>query len=262
MILHSRILGHGFPILVFHGLFGNGDNWISFANFFSKNFQIHLIDIRNHGRSFSSKEMDYDLISEDIFEYIKYYNLSRPILIGHSMGGRAVMKFSMKYPLIPKKIVIVDITPRAYFSDTTTHKNIIQILKNVNFDILKTRKDLDVFLKPLIRNTEKRVFFSKCTYRKKDGKLAFRFFLFGIEKNYDSLICEEIRNGFYNGPTLFLRGEYSDYILPKDYFSIQKLFPNSKIITIKKAKHWIHIDNPVDFYKEVSDFFLLYSTIQ
>ncbi|WP_185856056.1 alpha/beta fold hydrolase [Blattabacterium cuenoti] len=260
MILHSKILGNGFPLLVFHGLFGNGENWMSFAKEFYKYCQVHLLDIRNHGKSFSSKEMDYELISKDILEYINHHDLSHPILIGHSMGGRAVMKFSMKYPLIPKKIIIVDITHKAYSPEIGhKNKNIIQILKNVNFDIIQTRKDLDIFLKPLIHNKEKRIFFSKCTYRKKNGKLAFRFSLFEIEKNYDSLIHEEIKqNGVYNGPALFLRGENSNFILSQDYISIKKLFPNSKIVTIKKAKHWIHVENPIDFYKEVSNFLSIF----
>ncbi|WP_185852777.1 alpha/beta fold hydrolase [Blattabacterium cuenoti] len=252
MILHSRIFGKGIPILVFHGLFGSGENWISFAEKFSKTYQVHLLDIRNHGKSFFSEKMDYDLISEDLLEYINYYNLIHPILIGHSMGGRAVMKFSINYPSIPKKIIIVDIGPRSYSS--TFHKKIIQVLKNVDFDIIKTRKDLDFFLKPFISSTEIRSFFSKCTYRKKDGKLAFRFFLLGIENNYSYLIQEEIQGGIFDNPALFLRGEYSDYLIHQDFFRIQKLFPKAKIVLIKKANHWIHVDNPIDFYREVSNF--------
>ncbi|WP_113738056.1 alpha/beta fold hydrolase [Blattabacterium clevelandi] len=252
MILHSKILGNGFPILVFHGLFGNGENWISFAKKISKKYQVHLLDIRNHGKSFFSKKMDYDLISKDILEYIRHYNLFQTILIGHSIGGRAVMKFSLNYPLIPKKIIIVDISPKAYSSKY--YKNIIQILKSVNFNVIQTRKDLDFFLKPFIQNVEVRSFFSKCTYRKKNGKLSFCFFLFGIEKNYYSLIHQEIKDGCYKNPVLFLRGEYSDYILPEDFIFIKKLFPKAKIMTVNKSKHWVHIDNPIDFYKKVSDF--------
>ncbi|WP_185854810.1 alpha/beta fold hydrolase [Blattabacterium cuenoti] len=252
MILHSRIFGKGKPILVFHGLFGNGENWISFAEKFSQTYQVHLLDIRNHGKSFFSEKMNYDLISEDLLEYINYYNLIHPILIGHSMGGKAVMKFSINCPSIPKKIIIVDIGPRSYSS--TYHKKIIQILKNVDFDIIKTRKDLDLFLKPFISSAEIRSFFSKCTYRKKDGKLAFRFFLLGIEKNYSYLIQEEIQGGIFDNPALFLRGEYSDYLIPQDLFCIQKLFPKAKIVLVKKANHWIHVDNPIDFYREISDF--------
>ncbi|WP_185853337.1 alpha/beta fold hydrolase [Blattabacterium cuenoti] len=252
MILRSKILGSGYPILVFHGLFGNGENWNSFAKEFDKDYEIHLIDIRNHGKSFFSEKMDYDVISKDILNYISYYELDHPILLGHSMGGRAVMKFSIKYSFIPKKIIIVDISPNAYIN--ADQESLIHVLKKVNFDTIKTRKDLDAFLKPWIPDIKMRLFFSKCTHRQKDGKLGFRFFLFGIEKNYDCLIRQKIENGSYNGPSLFLRGENSDYLLPKDYDSILNLFPKAEILTIKKAKHWIHVDNPLDFYKKINIF--------
>ncbi|WP_185871088.1 alpha/beta fold hydrolase [Blattabacterium cuenoti] len=253
MILHSKIFGKGFPVLVLHGLFGNGDNWSFFAKIFSKNFQIHLLDVRNHGNSFYSNKMDYDLISEDIFKYIHYYKLQNPILLGHSMGGRSVMKFSMKYPFIPRKIIIVDISPNAY--KNTENENIIFALKKVNFNIIKTRRDLVSFLKTWIVHLETRLFFSKCTYRKENGKLSFRFFLPGIEKNYKYLIQNEIKGGVYNGPALFLRGEYSNYLLPREYPIIRKLFPKSEFLTIDKSNHWVHIDNPKSFYEKV-DLFL------
>ncbi|WP_185850993.1 alpha/beta fold hydrolase [Blattabacterium cuenoti] len=252
MVLYSKIIGKGFPILVFHGLFGNGDNWISFAKEFSSKYQIHLLDIRNHGNSFYSNKMDYDLISKDILVYLHHYKIDKPILIGHSMGGRAVMYFSMNYPSIPKKIIILDISPKSYPS--TYYKNVIQVLKSVDFNCIQKRIELEEFLNPFIPDKETRSFFSKCTYRKKNGKLAFRFFLVGIENNYSCLINKELKNGIFNGPTLFLRGEYSNYLLIEDFFFIKKLFTKAKIILIKKAKHWIHIDNKIDFYKEVRNF--------
>ncbi|WP_185869033.1 alpha/beta fold hydrolase [Blattabacterium cuenoti] len=252
MILHSRIFGSGIPILVFHGLFGNGENWNSFAKEFNKFYQIHLIDIRNHGKSFFSKKMDYDLISKDILNYIYYHRLDHPILLGHSMGGKSVMTFSTKYPCIPKKIIIVDISPNSYIH--SDKKNLINTLKKVDFDIIKTKKDLDIFLEPWILNKKTRLFFLKCTHRRNNGKLSFRFFLFGIEKNYDRLIRYKIERGLYNGPSLFLRGENSNYIPFKDYDYIFNLFPKAKILTINRAKHWIHIDNPIDFYNEINVF--------
>ncbi|BAM99880.1 alpha/beta fold hydrolase [Blattabacterium cuenoti] len=252
MILHSRIYGSGSPILVFHGLFGNGDNWISFARKFENNYQIHLLDMRNHGKSFISEKMNYDIISKDILEYVYYYGLNHPILLGHSMGGRAVMKFSIKYPTIPKKIIIVDISPKAYID--SNQKKLIHILKKVDFNIIHTRKDLDLFLKKWISDLKIRSFFSKCTQKQKNGKLCFHFSLLNIEKNYDFLIRQEIKNGLYYGSTLFLRGEYSNYILDKDHNNIRKLFPKSKIWTVRKSDHWIHIDNPIDFYEKINVF--------
>ncbi|BBA17520.1 alpha/beta fold hydrolase [Blattabacterium cuenoti] len=252
MILHSNIYGSGSSILVFHGLFGNGENWVSFARKFENNYQVHLLDIRNHGKSFFSEKMNYDLISKDILEYIYYHKLNHPILLGHSMGGRAVMRFSIKYPKIPKKIIIVDISPKGRINN---QKKLIHILKKVNFNIINTKKDLDFFLKKWISDLKIRSFFSyKCTKKQKNGKLCFHFSLLNIEKNYDSLIYEEIKNGSYYGPTLFLRGEYSNFILDKDYNYTRTLFPKSKIWIVKKSNHWIHIDNPMDFYKKISIF--------
>ena len=55
-LLHSIILGSGEPLLILHGFFGMGDNWKTLANKFSSDFQVHIIDHRNHGRSFHSDD--------------------------------------------------------------------------------------------------------------------------------------------------------------------------------------------------------------
>ena len=56
MILNSKILGnHDKKILILHGLFGSLDNWLSIAKELSKYIQVHIIDLRNHGKSFHEK---------------------------------------------------------------------------------------------------------------------------------------------------------------------------------------------------------------
>ena len=96
-ILHSRILGEGKPLLILHGYFGNGDNWKTIGNKLSDSFQVHLIDQRNHGRSFHSDEFDYELMVEDLHNYIKHYQLEKVHLLGHSMGGKTVMLFAVEF---------------------------------------------------------------------------------------------------------------------------------------------------------------------
>lgn len=112
MILTSKIYGHGQPLLILHGLFGMGDNWTYFGKYWSLHYEVHLIDIRNHGNSFHSDDMDYLILSKDILSYIEYYKLSYPILIGHSMGGKIAMNIALNYPFIFDKIIIVDIAPK------------------------------------------------------------------------------------------------------------------------------------------------------
>jgi len=58
----------------------------------------------------------------------------------------------------------------------------------------------------------------------------------------------------YGGPTLFLKGENSDYLLPTDETLILAHFPNAKIVNIPRAGHWLHAENPEDFYSACLSF--------
>ena len=96
MKLHSKKYGDkGQDLIVIHGLFGMSDNWSTLGRKFSKHFKVHLIDLRNHGRSPHSTEFNYDVMCEDLIEYIEDYNLKKPLVIGHSLGGKVAMKLAL-----------------------------------------------------------------------------------------------------------------------------------------------------------------------
>ena len=78
MKLFSRIYGDGQPIIIIHGLFGMSDNWNSLGKKMASNYTVHLIDLRNHGRSPHSNEFNYDVMSNDILEYIQHNNIHKP----------------------------------------------------------------------------------------------------------------------------------------------------------------------------------------
>ena len=113
-ILHSTIKGSGRPLLILHGYFGMSDNWKSLGNQFSEEYQVHLIDQRNHGRSFHEDEFNYEVLVEDLRSYIEHYLLEKVYIIGHSMGGKTAMLFSVTYPKLLEKLIVVDISPRMY----------------------------------------------------------------------------------------------------------------------------------------------------
>lgn len=117
MILHSKIYGmerEETPLLVFHGLFGMLDNWGTFGKEFGEKMPCHLVDLRNHGKSFHSEEMSHQVMAEDILNYINHYQIDRVNLLGHSLGGKAVMQFALSYPDRVNKLIVVDIAPKAY----------------------------------------------------------------------------------------------------------------------------------------------------
>ena len=73
MILHSKIMGEGPPLIILHGLFGSSDNWFSISKSLASTFQVHLLDQRNHGKSFRHQSNSYQNMSNDLFEYINYF---------------------------------------------------------------------------------------------------------------------------------------------------------------------------------------------
>ena len=142
MLLHSKIIGGGEKIIVIlHGLFGSGDNWKTYANRMeTKGFCIHLLDQRNHGRSFHSDQFNYNLLVLDLKYYLDHYKIDSCILLGHSMGGKTAMNFSLKYPKYVSDLIVIDIAPRKY---PIHHDKIIEALKSLDLNLIKTRKEAE-----------------------------------------------------------------------------------------------------------------------
>lgn len=251
-ILHSRIIGEGKPLLILHGYFGMGDNWKTHANKLAEDgFEVHLIDQRNHGRSFHSDEFDYELMVEDLYNYIKHHNLEKVILLGHSMGGKTTMLFATEYEELVEKLIVADISPRMY---PPHHNEILAALNSVDFSIQNSRKLVDEKLSELIPEIGVRGFLTKSLYWKQKGELAYRFNLKSLTENNSEVGVALPSFTIYEGETLFLRGEKSGYINQEDESLITAHFPKAEIKTIANAGHWLHAENPKDFYSEVIGF--------
>ena len=80
-MMFSRIYGNGQPLIIIHGLFGMSDNWNSLGKIFSENYNVHLVDLRNHGRSFHDEIFTYDAMSKDLKNYIIHHDLENPIIL-------------------------------------------------------------------------------------------------------------------------------------------------------------------------------------
>ncbi|CAM1346166.1 alpha/beta fold hydrolase [Tenacibaculum crassostreae] len=251
-ILHSRIVGSGKPLLILHGYFGMGDNWKSHANKLAEDgFEVHLIDQRNHGRSFHSDAFDYELLVGDLYNYIQHHNLEKVDLLGHSMGGKTVMLFATEYPELVNKLLVADISPRNY---PPHHHDILAALNSVDFSKQTSRSSIDEKLAELIPEVGVRQFLLKNVHRKTKDELAFRFNLQSLTENNKEVGVALPSFTVFDGETLFLRGANSGYITTEDEPLIKAHFPNAIIKTIANAGHWLHAENPNDFYKELIQF--------
>lgn len=251
-MLYSRIEGNGKPLLIIHGFLGMSDNWKSLGSqYATQGFQVHLIDLRNHGKSFHSDEFNYDVMSQDVLEYCKEHNLEKVSIIGHSMGGKVAMLFATTFPERVEKLVVADIGPKYY---PPHHQDIFAGLNAVDFSKKPDRNGVEETLYPYIPDFGTRQFIMKNVYWIEAGQLGFRFNLKVFNDNIDVIGTALPENAQFTNPTLFIRGGNSKYILDDDVVQIKRHFPNSHLATILNVGHWLHAENPKVFFEETTRF--------
>ncbi|TDS61475.1 alpha/beta fold hydrolase [Myroides indicus] len=252
-ILYSKIEGKGgIPFVVVHGYLGMSDNWKTFGRQMADfGYEVHLLDLRNHGRSFHSEDWSYEAMVQDIVNYMDYYQIPQAFVLGHSLGGKAVMKLAVQYPQKVQKMIVADISPRSY---APHHQDIMKALNAVDFSVQPTRQEVDDIIKQYIQDDSTRMFLLKNLYWKEPGQLAFRFNLDVFNRN-EEVVGEGLpAKAIYTGEVLFIRGGNSKYIQEKDEVLIKQHFPNSAIKTIPNAGHWLHAENPQMFFEIVKEF--------
>jgi pimeloyl-ACP methyl ester carboxylesterase len=252
MTLHSRIEGEGIPMIILHGFLGMSDNWKSLATqFASAGFQVHALDLRNHGKSFHSEEFNYEVMVEDVKNYIQVHQLTKSVVLGHSMGGKVAMLLATTYPILVSKLIIADIGPKYY---APHHQTILAGLNAVDFSKNPSRSDVEQIVSNFITDFGTRQFLLKNLYWKTPEQLAFRFNLQVFNDKIETIGTALPFENKFEGPTLFLRGDKSDYILDADFETIYYHFPMASIVNIDNAGHWLHAENPKDFQLNVMQF--------
>ncbi|MGE4346368.1 MAG: alpha/beta fold hydrolase [Flavobacteriaceae bacterium] len=251
-MLYSRIEGKGKPLLILHGYLGMSDNWKTLSGKFAEaGFQVHALDLRNHGRSFHSEEFSHELMMQDILQYCKFHNLKKISLIGHSMGGKLAMFLAVTHPDLIDKLIIADISVREY---SPHHQDILKALNSVDFSIHTDRKQVEQVIAQYVPDFGTRQFLLKNVYRITPNQLGFRMNLKSLTENYNNMGIEIPKSSKYDKSVLFLRGEKSNYIRERDEQDILNIFPKAEIKTVSKAGHWLHAENPEEFLKYALDY--------
>lgn len=251
-MLYSKIEGSGKPLLILHGFLGMSDNWKTLGvQFAADGFEVHLLDLRNHGRSFHSEEFSYALMVQDVFEYCQGNNLKSVNILGHSMGGKTAMLFATTYPEMVDKLIVADIGPKFY---PQHHQTILAGLNAVDFSKKPSRSEVEEILAQHITDFGTRQFLMKGLYWKEPGQLAFRFNLVVFNRKMDEIGVALAENAVFVKSTLFIRGGNSNYVLDSDMENIKQHFPDSVLETIPNAGHWLHAENPQLFHQMVFSF--------
>lgn len=246
MNLFYQQFGSGQAFIILHGLFGSSDNWKTIGNALSKQFEVYLIDLRNHGRSFHDSEFSYSAMSMDIQDFILEKKLDNIILMGHSMGGKVAITFALQHPEKINKLIIVDVAPKYY---APHHKKHIDAFRSIDLNAVVSRKEVEDHFTKIVADKGERQLLLKNLYWTENDRLAWRLNVDAISDNTEELCKgqEGVSSIGFEKPTLFIKGENSNYIRAEDELTIKKLFPNSLIKSIPKAGHWLHAEKTQEF---------------
>lgn len=237
-------------MIILHGLMGSSDNWLPQAKMLGEHYHVWVVDQRNHGQSPHSTEFNYNVLSNDILDFIQEHGIEKPVIIGHSMGGKAAMNFALAHPDKLEKLIIVDIAPKAY---DVRHDHIVEGLKAVPIDSVQSRQEANDALAPHISIEAVRQFLLKNLMRKPEGGFGWRINLPVIDQSLEMISGGLVNDGVFEKKTLFIRGSKSDYILDDDREAMKKIFPNSTLVTMETG-HWVQAEKPEEFVQVVLSF--------
>lgn len=251
MKLYFEETGQGRAVVLLHGLFGSSDNWHFIAQRLAESFHVFAMDHRNHGLSPHSAEMNYPLMAADVENFFVTRGLASASVLGHSMGGKTAMQFALQFPQRVEKLVVADMAPRVY---APAHDKIFAALLALDLPKYQTRQQIEDALAVEIPSLVLRRFLLKNLGRNPAGEFFWKINLRDIAESYPHLRQPVSHPESFTKPALFIRGGKSKYINAEDEPLIRELFPQSQILTIAEASHWVHADQPDEFLRLLLEF--------
>lgn len=256
----------GPPLIIVHGLYGSGDNWVTIARELSSRFEVYVLDQRNHGQSPHSESHDYPSMRDDLKKFMDAEGIEQAVLIGHSMGAKTIMFFAASWPDRVQSLISVDMSPGAYHElavdsrSAANHGKMIDAMMELDLSRFSSREEIDLALSPKIGSERVRSFLLKNVQRDKNGNFSWRINLPALRRNLDRILdgldVEEIaaKGGITGFPALFISGEKSDYIRAEDHQLIRRVFPAAQVVTLPNAGHWVHAEQPALLVKNLRYF--------
>ena len=232
-------------VVVLHGLFGSGRNWMTIARRLSARYRVLAPDLRNHGASPWATPMDYPAMAADVAALLVHH-ANRPVtLVGHSMGGKAAMALALSRPGLVRRLVVVDVAPVTYPRSFAAYA---AAMREARLDGVTRRSQVDEQLAPAVPDAGVRAFLLQNLVLE-EGGARWRVNLPLLEAAMETI------SGFpafpagvqYAKPVLFVAGERSDYVSPEHEADVRRLFPDVEVAVVAGAGHWIHAEKPAEF---------------
>lgn len=236
--------------IILHGLLGASRNWVTIGKALKDRFDVHVLDLRNHGNSPHADSMRWAELVADIRLYLESYEINDALLMGHSLGGKIAMKFACNYPHWVKKLIIVDIAAKAY---PPYHDAEFRAMKRIPSGALENRCEAEELLKPLISDWGMRQFVMTNLVRGEFG-LEWQVNLEALHSSLPVLRQNSLgAKDLFQGPSLLISGRKSDFVKAGDVDEMRIWLPNLVHRKLLKAGHNVHVDDREGFLAVLSN---------
>jgi pimeloyl-ACP methyl ester carboxylesterase len=253
MILHAVERGAGPPLALLHGLFGQSGNFAAVQRRLADGGRrVIALDLRNHGASPHAPAMDYPDMAEDVLETLRALGALPCAVAGHSMGGKVAMRAALDAPAAVARLLVADVAPVAY-DHIGVHAPFVAAMAGLRLHPTLTRAAADAALSRFVADPATRGFLLQNL--RLGAAPSWRLNLDAIGAALPELVgWPDAEGAGYPGPTLFVAGARSDYVVPAYRPAIHALFPAARFVTLKGAGHWLHADDPDGFTGVVEAF--------
>ncbi|HEF0075048.1 esterase [Citrobacter sp. Cy234] len=232
----AQNLHNNSPIVLVHGLFGSLDNLGILARDLVADHDIIQVDMRNHGLSPRSPEMNYPAMAQDLLDTLDARQIEKAIFIGHSMGGKAVMALTALAPERIERLVAIDIAPVDYH--VRRHDEIFAAINAVTDAQASSRQQAASVMRQHLQEEGVIQFLLKSFV---DGE--WRFNVPVLWDQYPHIVGWETIPAWEH-PALFIPGGNSPYVTEAYREQLLAQFPQARAHVIAGAGHWVHAEKP------------------
>lgn len=240
------------PVVLLHGGNQSCHSWDLVSLHLSDRFHVYALDQRGHGDSEWSRELDYSMeaMAADLLAFIASQGIERPIIFGHSMGGRVTMQATLQCPDLPRALVLVDVGPEVSAKGAKVIGDFIA--HNVEFD------DLEVFI-DRVANYDRfrpREHIARTVkynmLQRVDGKYVSKVDHRRLPNRMSTITLDDV--AAITCPVLLVRGAESDVLLPDAAARFADALPQGRLVTVPDVGHNVHGGNTPGFLDAIGPF--------
>ena len=251
--LHYLEAGRGAPVVLLHGLGGDGSRWGPNIEPLAKDFHVFALDQIGFGQS-DKPLANYHtgMLADFLVGFLKAVGAPKASLVGNSMGAGVALYMAAKFPEVVDKIVLADgggfrspsAGPAAAPTPEALHRR--QIQNSV------TREETREFFRILFHDK------SLVTDRMVDEQLALRLrSAFTITKMQEagergSLSEQDVRA--VKAPTLVIWGKYDELANPAGADRLERTIPGARKAIIDNCGHMPQLERADEFNRLVREF--------